>query len=613
MNRKIKHTVLITMMLCVSLVSQAYDFKDGDCYYTITSLSEQTVALTNSGEIVSSDGWHTRYAACYGGDFVVPQTAEYLGKIFKVTSIDDKAFQDCNLDKLTIPSTVISASIEGVIQNLIIEDGDTPLSKLEVVRVKKEVYVGRDIVYVYGFSGLSSSIEKIVFGGSATYVPGGMLERSQELVNVELSNNIKAILEGAFRDCTKLKTISGSSVEHIERRAFSGCTSLESFNFPNLKTIGGGDGPDPDEVFQGCTSLKSVILPQGLARIGEKAFMNCTSLESITIPASIVFIGQEDNIERSSVFTNCPLLKNITINGLEPIAIGETTFDAQTYINATLKIPVGTKDKYMAARNWKNFFTMEEDANINDDIFSVLFDGLRCDCYVEANGKKIKVGGSTITARKGESITLKFIPRTDDIYGGDDLELESVKVNGVDVTRNVVGNELVIEVTGNMTVDMSWTETDEPPVFLSIKQADNGNVKLKVSKWDEYKVIFEPAEGWKIHSVTFNGTDVTNELSSDNSYRTPEITENSELIVAYVSSTNAIDGIRSEQPSPKVVGSSGCIVISEAEEGQTVYAYTTAGVLVDTAVTHNGTTTIRVQENEVYIVKVGNKTFKVGM
>lgn len=611
MNRKIKHTVLITMMLCVSLVSQAYDFKDGDCYYTITSLSEQTVALTNSGEIVFSDGRITQYAACYGGDFVVPQTAEYLGKIFKVTSIDGKAFQDCNLDKLTIPSTVISASIKGVIQNLIIEDGDTPLSELGAVCVEKEVYVGRDIVNVYGFSG--SSIEKIVFGGSATYVPSGLLERSQELVNVELSNNIKAILEGAFRDCTKLKTISGSSVEHIERRAFMNCTSLESFNFPNLKTIGDGDGLYPDEVFQGCTSLKSVILPQGLASIGGKAFMDCTSLESITIPASILFIGNKNHIEDSSVFTNCPLLKNITINGLEPIAIDETTFDAQTYINATLKIPVGTKDKYMAARNWKNFFTMEEDANINDDIFSVLFDGLWSDCYVEANGKKIKVGGSTITARKGESITLKFIPRTDDIYGGDDLELESVKVNGVDVTRNVVGNELVIEVTGNMTVDMSWTETDEPPVFLSIKQADNGNVKLKVSKWDEYKVIFEPAEGWKIHSVTFNGTDVTNELSSDNSYRTPEITENSELIVVYVSSTNAIDGIRSEQPSPKVVGSSGCIVISEAEEGQTVYAYTTAGVLVDTAVTHNGTTTIRVQENEVYIVKVGNKTFKVGM
>lgn len=223
MYRKIKHTVLITMMLCVSLVSQAYDFKDGDCYYTITSLSEQTVALTNSGEIVSSDGWHTRYAACYGGDFVVPQTAEYLGKIFKVTSIDEKAFQDCNLDKLTIPSTVISASIRGVIQNLIIEDSDTPLSELRTYSVK-EVYVGRDIDVpgnhlVYCFS--NSSIEKIVFAGSATYVPGGILEECGELVNVELSSSIKAILNGAFYGCTKLKTISGSSVELIEDRAFN--------------------------------------------------------------------------------------------------------------------------------------------------------------------------------------------------------------------------------------------------------------------------------------------------------------------------------------------------------------------------------------------------------
>ena len=299
-------------MLCVSLVSQAYDFKDGDCYYAITSLSEQTVALTNSGEIVFSDGRITRYAACYGGDFVVPQTAEYLGKIFKVTSIDGKAFQDCNLDKLTIPSTVISADIRGIIQNLIIEDGDTPLSELGADCVKKEVYVGRDI-FILGhfalcFSG--SSIEKIVFGGSATYVPGGIVKGCQELVNVELSNSIKAISDEAFEGCTKLKTISGSSVEHIESRAFDGCTSLESFNFPNLKTIGG------EEVFRGCTSLKSVILPRGFVSIGEMAFMDCTSLESITIPASIVFIGNKNYIESSSVFITIEqpkLIRNIRV------------------------------------------------------------------------------------------------------------------------------------------------------------------------------------------------------------------------------------------------------------------------------------------------------------
>ena len=603
MNRIIKHIALITMMLCISIVTQAYDFQDGDCYYTITSLSEQTVALTNSGE---------KYVACYDGDFVVPQTAEYSGRKFKVTSIHWDAFTNCNLDKLTIPSTVISANLNGVIQKLVIEDSNIPLSYLNTNSVKN-VYVGRNIDVpwnhlVYCFS--HSSIEKIAFGDSVTYVPGGILEGCEELINVELSGSIKAILNGAFSGCTKLNTISGASVELLETKAFCDCISLESFDFPNLKTIDNGDGDTYRwGVFQGCTSLTNVILPQGLTSIGTMAFMDCTSLVSIAIPASVVFIGSKYYMERSSVFTNCPLLKTITINGLEPINIGETTFDASTYINATLKIPVGTKNKYMTAMNWKNFFTIDEDANINDDIFSVIINGCGYAGYVEADGKEITNDINIITANKGKSINLKFIPNSNE-YGN--YELGTVKVNGIDVTQNVIGNELIIEVTGTTTVDISWNYAKETPVFLSIKQADNGNVKLKAGKWDSYQFVFAPAEGWVIHSVSFNGKDVTDEIASDNSYWTPEITENSELVVVYASSESGIDEVESSS-SAKVVGYSGNITVNNAKIGEVISVYTTAGVLVNSTVANSDTTTIRVQDNEVYIVKVGKNTFKIGM
>ena len=615
MNRIIKYIALITMMLCISIVTQAYDFQDGDCYYTITSLSEQTVALTNSGEIVSSDNWwDTQYVACYDGDFVVPQTAEYSGRKFKVTSIDGDAFKNCNLDKLTIPSTVISATLNGVIQKLVIEDSNIPLSHLSAYSVKN-VYVGRNIDVpwnhlVYCFS--HSSIEKIAFGDSVTYVPGGILEGCEELINVELSGGIKAILNGAFSGCTKLKTISGASVELLETKAFCDCISLESFDFPNLKTIDNGDsqwGTYRWGVFQGCTSLTNVILPQGLTSIGTMAFMDCTSLESIAIPASVVFIGDKYDIERSSVFTNCPLLKTITINGSEPINIGETTFDASTYINAILKIPVDTKNKYMTAMNWKNFFTIEEDANINDGIFSVIINGSGYYGYVEADGKEITNDNYIITANKGKSINLKFIPNSNE-YGN--YELGTVKVNGIDVTQNVIGNELIIEVTGNTTVDISWNYAKETPVFLSIKQADNGNVKLKVNKWNSCQFVFEPSEGWKIHSVSFNGKDVTNEITTDNSYWTPEITENSELVVVYASSESSIDEVQSGS-SAKVIGYSGNITVKNVQIGEMISVYTTTGVLVNTTVANSNTTTIHVQDNEVYIVKVGMKTFKIGM
>ena len=46
-------------------------------------------------------------------------------------------------------------------------------------------------------------------------------------------------------------------------------------------------------VFDACTSLSNINLPEGLKTIRENAFRGCTSLEKITIPESVEFI--DDN------------------------------------------------------------------------------------------------------------------------------------------------------------------------------------------------------------------------------------------------------------------------------------------------------------------------------
>lgn len=122
----------------------------------------------------------------------------------------------------------------------------------------------------------------------------------------------------------------------------------------------------------------------------------------------------------------------------------------------------------------------------------------------------------------------------------------------------------------------------------------------------------EPADGWVIHSVSFNGEDITDEIALDNSYWTPSIIENSELVVVYSSSENAIDEVQSDSYA-KVVGYSGNITVTNAKKGETISVYTTAGVLVNTSVVNSDELTIPVTDNEVYIVKVGKKTFKIGM
>ena len=61
------------------------------------------------------------------------------------------------------------------------------------------------------------------------------------------------------------------------------------------------------DAFYYCTSLKSIIIPDGVTSIGGWAFRECTNLTSITIPDSVTSIG-------SSVFSGCASLISITVD-----------------------------------------------------------------------------------------------------------------------------------------------------------------------------------------------------------------------------------------------------------------------------------------------------------
>ena len=59
-----------------------------------------------------------------------------------------------------------------------------------------------------------------------------------------------------------------------------------------------------------------------------------------------------------------------------------------------------------------------------------------------------------------------------------------------------------------------------------------------VKEGESQTVRLVPESGYTIHSVTYNGVDVTSQLSSDNVFVTPEITENAVLYVAYENGDN---------------------------------------------------------------------------
>ncbi len=82
---------------------------------------------------------------------------------------------------------------------------------------------------------------------------------------------------------------------------FQNCSSLTSIVIPEGVTSIGSF------TFQNCSSLTSITIPEGVTSILEGAFRGCSSLTSITIPDSVTSIGRE-------AFYGCGRLTAITFN-----------------------------------------------------------------------------------------------------------------------------------------------------------------------------------------------------------------------------------------------------------------------------------------------------------
>lgn len=208
--------IFLTLVLGISLNAKAEDFSavynGKTIYYNITSSSSPyTAAVKSSGSSANS----------YSGVISIPDSVLYSGNYYKITSINNGAFNVCNsLTSVFIPSSVIS--------------------------------IGN-----YAFRICTS------------------------LTSITIPSSVSSIGLAAFSGCSGLTSITiPSSVSIIGNLAFQNCTSLDTvfFNAINCDTTGSFDNP----ILGNCINFKTLIIGDSVQSIPSYAFYYCNKLTSIT-------------------------------------------------------------------------------------------------------------------------------------------------------------------------------------------------------------------------------------------------------------------------------------------------------------------------------------------
>ena len=141
---------------------------------------------------------------------------------------------------------------------------------------------------------------------------------------------------GEEENKTITKVVVEEGVAVLYDRTFRRFYALETVELPSTLTTIGAAGSG---VFQSCTNLKNIVIPESVTVLGKGTFQECSSLESINIPAGVTRIESDclratglKSVEfhagvtyfGAQAFRDCKQLTEVIINAPEFTMEGNT-------------------------------------------------------------------------------------------------------------------------------------------------------------------------------------------------------------------------------------------------------------------------------------------------
>ena len=182
----------------------------------------------------------------------------------------------------------------------------------------------------YGFT---NSVKADAYGITKTVSEDGTVVTLGSVIENAL---VRRGVAGAEENQTIKKVVVEEGIATLYDRTFRRYYALEEVVLPSTLTTIGAAGSG---VFQSCTNLKKIVLPENVIVLGKGSFQECSSLESINIPAGVTRIESDalhatglKSVEfhagvtyfGAQAFRDCKQLTEVIINAPEFTMEGNT-------------------------------------------------------------------------------------------------------------------------------------------------------------------------------------------------------------------------------------------------------------------------------------------------
>jgi len=323
----------------------------------------------------------------YEGDITIPASVDYDGNTYSVYSVGTGAFHNCpNLTSVTLSEGIKQIGV-GAFEDCGVEFVDVA-STVSTCNYRAfmgcssllDVIIRKKTPSNYSTSAFCDETLKdgklwVPDGSSESYAAHNSWKNFSRISGIEVGTPLyNFVVDSVFYKVTSKEE---STCEPIDQTAQYASYRGPLITIPQQVTYN-------DTVykitsvgalaFANCRLVENILLPEGITDIKRYAFYNCQRLTEITLPSTTSSI-------LAFAFRGCKRLNSVNcLATTPPSAINDKIFLDDTYANATLYVPTGTKDLYAAATAWKNFTNIVE-INTGIEDVQTTEQGIKSDAY----------------------------------------------------------------------------------------------------------------------------------------------------------------------------------------------------------------------------------------